>query len=173
MTIFMAADPNTAGKSGKPLAAADFTIGCAGTASRQGFGFFALIVTVDAVNFSRQSSFKLNLNHNSNSNTNMKIIRPGHRYLLDAFEQPGDPQVIQFIQKEPDPHGGDELITVNNGTTNEDLLRVLIDRLAFLHAKFPSKENEAASQHLNEALMWLEERTRQRKARGVEGKHLA
>ncbi len=73
-----------------------------------------------------------------------------------------------------------------NGITNEALLAVLIDRmrgfqgLAPVHTKpasqlasnpapFASRENAIALTHLEEALMWLQKRTRDRMARGVEG----
>jgi hypothetical protein len=53
------------------------------------------------------------------------------------------------------------------------LLEVLIDRMQVLGAKFPCRENSVATTKLEEALMWLEKRTANRKKRGVEGKHLA
>lgn len=105
----------------------------------------------------------------------MKILSEGHRYELDNFEkidQPG--QVIQFIEKRPIPGGnGGDLQTVNDGTTNEDLLRVLIDRMNSMQAKFPCRENAIATTHFETGLLWLEKRTADRKARGVEGKHIA
>jgi hypothetical protein len=97
----------------------------------------------------------------------MNVVTPGHRYEVDNFEG-GEPQIIQFIEKTPHPDSK-ELRTVNNGTTNEELLAVLIDRLRFLSAKLPSRETSIATTKLEEALMWLEKRTRDRQARGVEG----
>jgi len=64
---------------------------------------------------------------------------------------------IQFIEKEVLP--GLPLTTVNDGITNEQLLEVLIDRVSFLNAKFPCKENACCITHMQEALMWLEKRT--------------
>lgn len=103
----------------------------------------------------------------------MQVITPGHKYALQGFEHPEQAQIIQFIEKEPDPHGGDELITIHDGTTNEELLAVLIDRMQHLQAKFPCRENAVATTHLETALMWLEKRTADRKKRGVEGQHKA
>jgi hypothetical protein len=103
----------------------------------------------------------------------MKVLRNHHRYELDNFDG-GEPQIIQFIEKEPKQGGAPgELQTINNGTTNEEVLRVLIDRLKGMGAKFPSRENSIAITKLDEALLWLEKRTADRKARGVEGKALA
>ena len=102
----------------------------------------------------------------------MKIITPGHRYELENFEledQPG--QVIHFIEKKPmNPETPTELFTVNDGTTNEEVLAVLIDRLNYLNTKFPCRENSIAVTHIETALLWLNKRTADRVARGVEGK---
>lgn len=106
----------------------------------------------------------------------MKTLTPGHRYELENFDNPGHPgQVIQFIEKVPMTGEGvpvGALRTLNDGTTNEDVLRVLIDRMNSLQAKFPCRENAIATTHLETSLLWLEKRTADRKARGVEGKHL-
>lgn len=103
----------------------------------------------------------------------MKVITDGHKYELENFEEKDQPgQTIQFIEKAPVTKGSPELLTVNDGTTNEEVLRVLIDRLQTMQAKFPCRENAIVTTHLETALLWLEKRTADRKARGVEGKHL-
>ncbi len=56
-----------------------------------------------------------------------------------------------------------------NGVSIEALLAVADDRLAKLNAKFPSRENAIAITHLQTALLFLKERTRERESRGVEG----
>lgn len=56
-----------------------------------------------------------------------------------------------------------------NGVTNEAVLEVLLHRMQHLNAQFPCRENSLAITNLEQALMWLERRTRNRKARGVEG----
>ena len=60
-----------------------------------------------------------------------------------------------------------------NGTTLEEMLRVSIERLTDLNTRFACRENSLAITKMQEALMWLNERTRGRLARGVEGKHEA
>lgn len=59
-----------------------------------------------------------------------------------------------------------------NGTTLEEMLRVSIERLEDLNGRFPCRENALAITKMQEALMWLNKRTEDRKLRGVEGKHL-
>lgn len=57
-----------------------------------------------------------------------------------------------------------------NGLTNEALLAVVIDRMrGFQSGPFACRENALALTKLEEALMWLQKRTRDRMARGVEG----
>lgn len=107
----------------------------------------------------------------------MKVITAGHRYELNHFESYGLPglpvQTIQFIEKVPVGDGSTDLRTLNDGTTNEEVLRMLIDRMQYLQAKFPCRENALVITKLEESLMWLEKRTADRKARGVEGKQQA
>ena len=100
----------------------------------------------------------------------MKIITPGHLYELEYFDDKHLPgQLLQFIEKVPVTPGSEKLRTVNDGTTNEELLAVLIDRLKYLGAKVPSRETSIAETKCEEALLWLEKRTAERKARQVEG----
>lgn len=104
----------------------------------------------------------------------MEVVIEGYRYELENFEnKEDDGQIIQFIQKEPIVEGSTELRTVMDGTTNEDLLTVLIDRMNYLNKKFPCRENSIAITHIETALLWLEKRTTDRKKRNVEGKHSA
>ena len=99
----------------------------------------------------------------------MKALKPGHQYQLESFEG-GTSQILQFIEKAPDPKDPSKAATlVNDGTTNEEVLAMLIDRLKFLGEKVPSRENSLAITKCEEALMWLEKRTKDRQARGVEG----
>lgn len=57
-----------------------------------------------------------------------------------------------------------------NGTSQEALLAILIDRLrGFQSGPFACRENAIALTHMEEGLMWLQKRTRDRLARGVEG----
>lgn len=105
---------------------------------------------------------------------NVQVLTPGHKYTLANFETTEfeQDQTLQFIEKVPVFSSSSELKTINNGTTNEELLRVLIDRMQYLQTKFPCRENAIVITKLEESLMWLEKRTNDRKARGVEGKHL-
>jgi hypothetical protein len=57
-----------------------------------------------------------------------------------------------------------------NGLTQEVLLAIVIDRLrSFQAGPFACRDNAVALTHCEEALMWLQRRTRDRIKRGVEG----
>ena len=102
----------------------------------------------------------------------MKVKVEGHAYELQNFENKDvEGQIIQFIHKEPIVEGSSELRTVNDGTTNEEVLEVLIDRLSYLQSKFPCRENAIVITKLEESLMWLNKRTADRIKRNVEGKN--
>ena len=104
------------------------------------------------------------------------IIEPnneGYEYKLENFDNKETFQSIFFIKKEPITEGSSEMKVVQDGTTNEELLEVLIHRLGVLSSKFPSRENSIAITKIQEALMWLNKRTTDRLKRGVEDKHQA
>lgn len=87
-------------------------------------------------------------------------------YTLHSFKADGPNQEVSFYRLNED--GSSE-----HGTTLEEMLRVSIDRLKDLNERFSCRENALAITKMQEALMWLNERTRERTARRVEGKHEA
>lgn len=57
-----------------------------------------------------------------------------------------------------------------NGISNEVLLAIVEDRLlGFQSGQYACRENAVALTKLQEAMMWLQKRTRDSEARGVEG----
>jgi len=111
----------------------------------------------------------------------MKVLKEGHKYQLNGFENIENTQEIQFIEKvrrceapmmSPKDSDPNELIVLNDGTTNEEVLKMLIDRMYFLQNKFSCRENSIVITKLEESLMWLNKRTEDRITRNVEGKHL-
>lgn len=60
-----------------------------------------------------------------------------------------------------------------NGITNEALLAIILHRLRILNEKFPCRENSLAITNIEQGQMWLEQRTRNRQKRGVEGYNIA
>lgn len=90
-------------------------------------------------------------------------------YRLVDFKEPDNDaklQVVNFYEKNDDG-------TEKDGTTLEEMLKVSIGRLQELNARSGCRENSIAITKMQEALMWLEERTKDRIKRGVEGQHVA
>ena len=85
-----------------------------------------------------------------------------HAYRME-FPGDADSQILQF-QNGPIKECG------VNGVTQEALLAIVIDRLwSFQSGPFSCRDNAIALTHCEEALMWLQRRTRKRIKRGVEG----
>lgn len=100
----------------------------------------------------------------------MKVYHEGHTYGLASFDNPLRHQVIQFIDKRPISHDATgRMFTEKDGTTSEEVLEMLIDRMEYLDGKFPSDYNKECRHHLGAALAALNARTADRKAREVEG----
>lgn len=101
----------------------------------------------------------------------MRSLDDGHLYEAEPHQGEGPAQPIQFVKKQmaTDAHGNRAFATVTPGTTNEELIRIVIDRTNRLNAKAGCVENHTALGHLHLALAAFESRTRDRRARNVEG----
>lgn len=103
--------------------------------------------------------------------SHIRVVSPGHKYDLLNLENPvrSEAQRILFIRKEKSSDGSGKLITVHNGTTNEAVIEMLVDRLTHLNEKLESPHNAKAIEHLEAALVELNTRTKKREKAGVEG----
>lgn len=87
-----------------------------------------------------------------------------HHYVIDT---PGAQPVELFFQNGPVAEQG------VNGITQETLIAIAIDRLrSFQSGPFACDANQYALSYLDSALQWLHRRTRERMARGVEGRNV-
>lgn len=94
-----------------------------------------------------------------------------HEYRIDLTNAPGalggvgvPSSLLVKFQNGPIHEAG------VNGVSGEALLAIVIDRLrGFQSGPFVCRENALALTSLEESLMWLQKRTRDRLARGVEG----
>ena len=100
----------------------------------------------------------------------MEVIDPGHVYNLSSLEDGGVVQQLAFIKK--DGASGEVLTTVCDGTTTEEVLKCVIDRLGWLNKKLWCRENAIAQAKAEESLMWLEKRRADRELRNVLGKRM-
>lgn len=103
----------------------------------------------------------------------MRSISDGHAYELANLGE--GVQTIQFIEKasdtDKDPAEG-ALKTVTDGTTNEEVLEMMIDRLSFLQSALPDGRTARALKLIREARNELKSRTQERKAAGKLGTSL-
>ena len=103
---------------------------------------------------------------------------------INVLDEPGPGNAnhkyeIDLVGGAPNSGGSKTLINFQNGPiqevgfngiSNEALIAVVIDRMrGFQTGRFPCRENAIALTNLEQALMWLQKRTRDRLARGVEG----
>lgn len=102
-----------------------------------------------------------------------------HLYQITGFDSTTNPSCpfvagpvgpprysLLLFQNGPIPQNG------TNGVTQEALLAIIIDRLhCFQAGPYACRENAIALTHLEDAMHWLQHRTRARIARGVEGTH--
>lgn len=89
----------------------------------------------------------------------MKIVDPGRSYELAAGNR------LAFLQK-----AGGKIIW--DGTTNEETLEVLIDRVIEAYQRLPCEESIRALHLLQEALATFQKRTARRVDAQVEGTYL-
>lgn len=76
-------------------------------------------------------------------------------------------QIITFVRGDKTDNG--TVIPRVDGILHEQLLAMMISDLQYKNGLVPSKETACAITKLQEALMWLEERQRDREIRNVQG----
>lgn len=100
-----------------------------------------------------------------------------HRYAITGFDTDKNPSAIDSDRYKASYstcgimfQNGPILEAGINGISNEALLAIIEDRLiGFQSGQFACRENAIALTKIQEAMMWLLKRTRDRMARGVEG----
>ena len=92
-----------------------------------------------------------------------------HKYEVRGFginEPSGLAPLFAGVQFQNGPIKENEV----NGCHQEDLLAIVLDRLqSFQSGEYACRENAIALTKIEEAMMWLNKRTADRQARGVEG----
>lgn len=104
-----------------------------------------------------------------------------HRYEITGFGLGTNPSAADFHEYASLKDCAKEVIIFQNGPikevgvnglTHEALMAIIIDQLdSFQNGPFRCEDNETALLHCREALKILQNRTRARIARGVEGTH--
>lgn len=86
----------------------------------------------------------------------MKIVDPGHEYLLNEVGQSDGPQRVVFVKNEGSHYPGN--VGYHAGIQTQELIRVAIDRACYLNNQGPCMETEHAVAALRQALAWFEVR---------------
>lgn len=93
-----------------------------------------------------------------------------HLYRISGVQGPLDHHPIPTIDIRFQNGALDEVGA--NGISDESLLAIVEDRLkGFQSGRYACRENAIALTKIQEAMHWLQHRTRERQARGVEGTH--
>jgi hypothetical protein len=93
-----------------------------------------------------------------------------HRYLIEGGDTANKMSIAEFVHCDIRFQNGPIQEHKVNGISNEALLAIVEDRLlGFQSGPFACRENAVALTKLQESMMWLQKRTRDRVARGVEG----
>lgn len=100
----------------------------------------------------------------------MKVLDPGHTYelgVLDAGPYPkiGDFTIdrLTFVKREGPLYPGNR--GAHPGTTMQEVLRAVVDRLLYVQAQLPHRDNVAALDDIKEAIWHLECRAAERHGR--------
>lgn len=119
--------------------------------------------------------------------TDHKLNGLNDALTINVLDEPGQGGAcheyqIDQIGGAPSSGGGKTLIRFQNGPiqevgvngiSGEAVLAIVVDRLrSFQAGPFSCRENALALTKLEESLMWLQKRTRDRIARGVEGTNI-
>ena len=98
----------------------------------------------------------------------MKIIDPGHEYLLEGVGETTAQRVV-FVKNEGAKYPGNA--GFHGGIITQELLRVCIDRTKYLNNQGSCMETELALSAMRQALAWYEVRAARCRGTHIEGEH--
>jgi len=99
----------------------------------------------------------------------MRVIDPGHEYLLQGVGTDNLEQKVVFVKNEGVKYPGNT--GFHGGIVVQELLRVCIDRTKYLNAQGSCFETEHALHALQQALAWYEVRAARCRGSYIEGEH--
>jgi hypothetical protein len=85
----------------------------------------------------------------------VKVLDPGHQYSLRHLDGDGE-ETLQFVKREGKGYPGN--IGHHEGTTMQEVLRVLIHRAKYVNKQIPCRETELAIKHMRTAIYQFEVR---------------
>jgi len=101
----------------------------------------------------------------------MRVVDPGHRYVLHELDsaQPDNlgphslTAELRFVKREGEGYPGN--VGHYCGTTTQEVLRALIDRIQYVNGQIPDDRNDDVLYHLRCAIYQLEARAAERHKR--------
>lgn len=96
----------------------------------------------------------------------MRVIDPGHQYFLSQLDQPETTyaeQILTFVKREGEGYPGNG--SSYPGTTTQEVLRALIDRIKYVDKQIHDERNDQILYHLRGAIFELEMRAAERHGR--------
>lgn len=94
----------------------------------------------------------------------MRVIDAGHAYELRHLDGDGA-SVLSFVKREGP--GYPRNVGAHEGTTLQEVLRALIDRVQYLDGQIKDARNEEVIEHLRRAILSLEIRAAERHGRSL------
>ena len=96
----------------------------------------------------------------------MKVLDSGHRYSLASLD--GDfSQVLQFVKRNDPPEKYPGNANAYPGTTCQEVLRALLERVRYLRGQIPCVEDDLIISSLQNALFLFELRANRAKGRSI------
>lgn len=93
-----------------------------------------------------------------------------HDYVINVYDSPAANSARALVQSVSLKYQHGPIKDGVNGILDEALLAVVADRLgAFSQGEFRSRETALAHTKVQEAILWMQERQRERASRGVQG----
>ena len=99
----------------------------------------------------------------------MKILDPGHEYLLEGVGETADQRVV-FVKNEGVKYPGNT--GFHGGILTQELLRVCIDRTRYMNTQGSCLETEHALAAMQSALGWYEVRAARCRGTHIEAEHI-
>lgn len=97
----------------------------------------------------------------------MKVVDPGHDYYLSCLDVDhlSLTSRLTFVKREGPGYPGN--IGHHSGTTIQEVLRVLIDRIKYVDNQIPDSRNESVLTNLRHSILQLEIRAAERHGRDL------
>jgi len=96
----------------------------------------------------------------------MRIIDPGHVYYLRVLDgEPHEESILAFVKRKGAKYPGNN--STHSGTTNQEVLRAVVDRLGYVDYQIPHERNRHAWEYIKSAIWELEARAAERHGRPI------